>query len=1164
MDHILEPLLAEEAFRSEVCHINHRGENGGLIYEEVQSRESLCEDMCLSALLQRLFPDDNSGYSSMPSGRSENIRHLKIDSVRDFHRHFYTLRNMQLVVSGSVNKQKVLDELHQHSVASYRKGQQGDTAAHPDVPFERPWSTPLSPPAESATITIDFPANVSASSSEKTDGSGSSGGVNGEPCGMVLIGWRGPEWSHFEDILKIRLMWKYLINSPSSPLKKIFLGEGENGGGVQLCKHISVVFTPQSICCHHVRFYGVPVSLLHIIAPVFFHAIAVICSATSPTPKIGADRTARTRSPKSRSSRYHESSSISLSQSALQLALEAQAADQASSAEDKGKKKKTTDRTVPREIALHLLPTAAFFAKLCAKEKRRCNGGGGGGGGGCGGNTGGVTSLEEACHRGDFDDSLGVRQCHIIQRLRALEATLSRDKGIVGGVDMEQLSTVVVQEKLRQKMIWEDDRVHSHVQTPQLIGKIISHFLYGDRFSEAIEQQQLGDCLNSHEMLDTLPQACDEASKEHWQDLMFEHLLCSHHPESGSGPVCVIGRPSVDAFHQRTQQDAACADKNRESHDVPWEARQLEAAYEYLASEALFLPADTLYQMPLHSPDGATYFPLVSIRSTPALALPSSSSSALSDHRDRGSDGSAEVETHTAIQLLTKGAPVDVEGEHEANSVIDTSSGDEVLAFFYAKGLVQEAGVGPPNAQLPFLIQWSQIPSHFLDICVAIETSHLPASLRPYLQLFTETLLECSVTLDDGSRLRAADVKELRAKDLISTYCKLGIGGNLLSCGEFAQAVVLTFRVEREKYELGVEWLRRTLFHADVVSDDRVIEQGCHQILKAVSASQSDGLSLCTQVVHGELFDTDTCNHCASSILSQNAFIRQVLARLEVDREMYNSKLSSSVQSVGSSVSDVSTPSSSDGSDEVLRDLTRVQEILMAPANLKVLVVGDVMSQEDPVRPWIRGFLPPPSTSSNASSPPSTSNNNNTGHPGSSSSSSHATESLRIDTQSPVGVGGAEARSSGSRGVTSSLIRPTSSLTATGAHAESEFHSVVSVPFLDHCAMVQAAPGPKSFDDPSLPALLVAIDVVTAQASRTRSESDTYHFAANQFRSAVITCRPEQGFVFLQITDRDNIHEFYETLFGIVCALVEVQCCSLLSTLLSFSSRHVPFDPLAF
>jgi hypothetical protein len=113
---------------------------------------------------------------------------------------------------------QVLDELHRYLVlSSLKKQQRGDNAAPAGVAFERPWSKPMSVPAESTTITIDFPV-------ENAHGDAYGGAVvDNEQCGMVLIGWRGPEWSNFEDIMKIRLMWKYLINSPSSPLKKIFL-----------------------------------------------------------------------------------------------------------------------------------------------------------------------------------------------------------------------------------------------------------------------------------------------------------------------------------------------------------------------------------------------------------------------------------------------------------------------------------------------------------------------------------------------------------------------------------------------------------------------------------------------------------------------------------------------------------------------------------------------------------------------------------------------------------------------------------------------------------------------------------------------------------------------------------------------------------------------------
>jgi hypothetical protein len=90
-----------------------------------------------------------------------------------------------------------------------------------------------------------------------------------------------------------------------------------------------------------------------------------------------------------------------------------------------------------------------------------------------------------------------------------------------------------------------------------------------------------------------------------------------------------------------------------------------------------------------------------------------------------------------------------------------------------------------------------------------------------------------------------------------------------------------------------------------VCANDSPTNDTLHDTLQAVTACQSDGLSLCTQLVQSQLFDNDKCNHCASSILAQNSFIRKVLRRLEPN--LRDNNMSSSVQSVSSSSSDLSS-----------------------------------------------------------------------------------------------------------------------------------------------------------------------------------------------------------------------------------------------------------------
>ena len=147
-----------------------------------------------------------------------------------------------------------------------------------------------------------------------------------------------------------------------------------------------------------------------------------------------------------------------------------------------------------------------------------------------------------------------------------------------------------------------------------------------------------------------------------------------------------------------------------------------------------------------------------------------------------------------------------------------------------------------------------------------------------------------------------------------------------------------------------MEWLRRTLFHTDLASDARILERDCHQILKAVTACQSNDLSLCTQFVQSQIFDNDKCNHCASRILVQNSFIRQVLRRLEPS--LSDNNMTSSVPSVSSSSSDLS---SSEGDDEmnVFYDMKCVQEGL-SPNDGRRIVKNVTTMKSDPIECEVR------------------------------------------------------------------------------------------------------------------------------------------------------------------------------------------------------------------
>lgn len=129
MDHILYPTLTDSGFVTEVHHINHKGEDAGVVYSEMQGRENTPGD--LTALRhQRLLYPTTSAYRSETGGLMEALRKLTIDEselvivvptvnsklqllVRKYHTSYYVPHNLCLIVSGKLSTEALLNTIQQ-------------------------------------------------------------------------------------------------------------------------------------------------------------------------------------------------------------------------------------------------------------------------------------------------------------------------------------------------------------------------------------------------------------------------------------------------------------------------------------------------------------------------------------------------------------------------------------------------------------------------------------------------------------------------------------------------------------------------------------------------------------------------------------------------------------------------------------------------------------------------------------------------------------------------------------------------------------------------------------------------------------------------------------------------------------------------------------------
>ncbi len=156
VDHILFPTLTDDAFLTEVHHVNGNGEDAGVVYCEMQGRQNGAEIMAHRRLHELVYgPPSKCSYASETGGTLEQIRLITPDMVRAYHAAYYTAANLCVIVTGSgISAEAVFEALSivEDDVLAHR-------AIAKPAPFLRPFvSQPAPPPlAESVVEIIAFP-----------------------------------------------------------------------------------------------------------------------------------------------------------------------------------------------------------------------------------------------------------------------------------------------------------------------------------------------------------------------------------------------------------------------------------------------------------------------------------------------------------------------------------------------------------------------------------------------------------------------------------------------------------------------------------------------------------------------------------------------------------------------------------------------------------------------------------------------------------------------------------------------------------------------------------------------------------------------------------------------------------------------------------------------
>ena len=199
VDHILNPLLTNCGFITEVHHVNGEGEDSGVVYCEMQGCENTGETRIHNAMLEAMYPG-HCGYKSVTGGLLKNLRETTTnEKVRNYHKAFYRTENLVLIITGRVEASQVFQALkpvEDNIIEKSKKTQ---------IPFSRPWQNPVPPLVESIDQLIAYPCED-------------------EEKGMVWLAWRGPSCVYqLYETCALMMLMEYLTDTAVSLLQKTYV-----------------------------------------------------------------------------------------------------------------------------------------------------------------------------------------------------------------------------------------------------------------------------------------------------------------------------------------------------------------------------------------------------------------------------------------------------------------------------------------------------------------------------------------------------------------------------------------------------------------------------------------------------------------------------------------------------------------------------------------------------------------------------------------------------------------------------------------------------------------------------------------------------------------------------------------------------------------------------
>lgn len=239
-------------------------------------------------------------------------------------------------------------------------------------------------------------------------------------------------------------------------------------------------------------------------------------------------------------------------------------------------------------------------------------------------------------------------------------------------------------------------------------------------------------------------------------------------------------------------------------------------------------------------------------------------------------------------------------------------------------GVPQSQPLFSQLSDLPVKFQLDDLHSNFVEIIAILDTSTLPASLRPYLLLLLDLIFESPIVRGDAIIPYEEVVRELSADTLSrDTVIGLALNTRQFSTGPYSSNAAVIIKVEMDKYKQGVKWLHEVLFES-VLGADRMRVKA-NKLINSIGEYKRSGPKLLQLMFNDVTFKKDT-NQNQQTILRQQKFLTSLLDRLTLEE------------------------------DKVLKEIDEVRNTIVHRDRITIHMATNVQklaTYTDPLKPWV-------------------------------------------------------------------------------------------------------------------------------------------------------------------------------------------------------------------